>query len=105
LYIGNLISHQDASDVQRLVSSAGNVLHFKMMIHSDIGRRQGGFVIVELETEADAARVACALDGRSFKGGMLEVRAATAQEETAAGHPRMFGTMNMVDDDTPPPSI
>ena len=102
LYIGNVASHQHAGELEKLVSSAGKVLHFKMMMHDDIIRRQGGFAIVELETEDDASNVARTLHGRSFHGTTLEVRPATAVEETASGHPRMFDTMNMGDDPAPP---
>ena len=105
LYIGNLTSHQDAGEVERLVSSAGKVLHFKMMLHDDFIRRHGGYAIVELETEADAARVARALLAAPFHGNTLEVRLATAIEESTAGHPRLFGAMNMADDPTPPSSV
>ena len=65
----------------------------------------GGFAIVELESEADADRVARALIGHTFHATPLEVRGATAEEETASGHPRMFGTMNMGDDENPPTTV
>jgi RNA recognition motif-containing protein len=105
LYIGNLTSRQNAGEVQHKVSQSGKIAYFRMMSHRDIIRRHGGFAIVEFESEADAASVARALHGRSFHGATLEVRAATAQEETTAGHPRMFGTMNMADDQNPPKSV
>jgi RNA recognition motif-containing protein len=102
LYIGNLVSHADARELRRLVAGAGKVLHFKMMIHDDdLVRHHGGFAIVELETEEDASAVARALNGTTFMGTRMEVRPATAVEETASGHPRMFGTMNMDDDAAP----
>ena len=104
LYIGNITSREDADEVQRLAAGAGKVLHFKVMAHDDIIRRHNRFAIVELESEADAARVARALHG-SFRGMALEVRAATAEEESAAGHPRIFGTMNMGDDPVPPTDL
>ena len=102
LYIGNVKSHQDAGELERLVAAAGKVVHFKMMMHDDMIRRHGGFAIVELETEDDASNVARTLHGKSFQGTTLEVRLATAAEETASGHPRMFDTMNMGDDPVPP---
>jgi len=101
LYIGNLASRQDPGEVQRLVSRTAVVLNFRMMIHDDIFHRHGGFAVVEFESEADATRVAHALHGTSFHGTTLKVRAATAREETAAGNPRMFGAMNMSDDENP----
>src|ERR1043166_7854152 len=102
LYIGNLASHDDAREVERLVASVGQVLHFKMMVHDDFFRRDGGFAVVELESEADADRVAHALHGRPFNGSALERRPANAAGETACGPPRMFGSMNMGDDTNPP---
>jgi RNA recognition motif-containing protein len=104
LYIGNFRAREDAGELRRLVSAAGKVLHFKMMLHDDeMLHRHGGFAVVELETEEDAAAVARTLHGTPFHGTALEVRPATAREETASGHPRMFGTMNMGDDGPPPP--
>jgi len=102
LYVGNLPSRQDAAAVERFVSSCGKVLHIKMMAHSDFFRRYGGFALVEMESENEAITAIRALDGSTFHGNTLSVRAATAMEETAAGRPRMFGTMNMVDDPEPP---
>ena len=37
------------------------------------------------------------LHNSRFRGRTLSVREATATEETAAGHPRMFESMNFVD--------
>jgi hypothetical protein len=88
LYIGNFSSRQDPGEIERLVSWSANIVHFKMMTHRDINQRHGGFAIVELENEADAVRVNQALRGKSFHKANLEARAATAQEEAAAGHPR-----------------
>jgi RNA recognition motif-containing protein len=105
LYIGNFSSRQDAGEVERLVSRSGSIVNFRMMTHRDIIRRHGGFAIVELETQADAVRVAQALHGKSFHKASLEVRAATAREESASGHPRMFGTMNIADDVLPPTNV
>ena len=39
------------------------------------------------------------LHNSRFRGQTLSVRAATATEEAAAGHPRMFESMNFVNDD------
>jgi hypothetical protein len=102
LYIGNVVRHHGAGELETLVASAGRVLHFKMLVHEDMIRRHGGFAIVELETEDDASNVARTLHGRPFHGATLDIRPATAVEETASGHPRMFDTMNMDDDAAPP---
>ena len=102
IYIGHLASHADPRDLERLLSGVGKVLYFKMMLYDDIIRRHGGYAIAEMEIEGDAARAVHVLDGTLYQGYALQVRAATAEEETAAGHPRMFGTMNMADDAVPP---
>jgi RNA recognition motif-containing protein len=101
-YVGNLASHADPREVEALLSNVGKVLHFKVMADDDIMRRHGGFAIVEMEHESDAIRAVRTLHGTHLKGNKLEVRLATAAEETAAGHPRMFGSMNMDDDPVPP---
>ena len=98
LYVGNLASHADPREVEGLLSSVGKVLHFRMLMHEDVIRRHGGYAVVELESEADARAVMRALHGEPFHGEALDVRPATAVEETASGHPRVFGTMNMGDD-------
>jgi RNA recognition motif-containing protein len=101
LYVGDLASHEDAGAVVRLFSSCGKVLHFKVMAHADILCRDGGFAVVEMESEHDAILAIRTLDGSAFRGNTLKVRAATAVEETAAGRSRMFTTMNMADDPEP----
>ena len=98
LYIGNLASHADQREVVQLLAGTGTVLHLRMMTHDDLIRREGGFAIVEMENEADAIHAARSLHGTLFQGDNLEVRPSTAAEERAAGHPRMFGSMNMADD-------
>ena len=105
LYVGNLASHADPREVESLLTSVGKVLHFKMMAHEDFIRRRGGFAIVEMENESDAVQAVRTLHGTDLKGNELEVRPATAAEETASGHPRIFGTMNMGDElaSAPPP--
>jgi RNA recognition motif-containing protein len=105
LYVGNLASHQDAVAVERLFSCCGKVLHLKVMAHDDIFRHHAGFAIVEMESEHDAIGAIRTLNGSEFHGNTLTVRAATALEETAAGHPRIFGTMNMADEPQPPPNV
>lgn len=67
------------------------------MTYGDFIRRHGGFGVVEMRTKQEARTAIHALNNTEFRGGTLSVRAATAAEETAAGHPRMFETMNMTD--------
>ena len=59
----------------------------------------GGFGVVEMDTTQAARDAIRALDNWEFRGRTLTVRAATAAEETAVGHPRMFTSMNMGDDE------
>jgi hypothetical protein len=64
-----------------------------------------GFAVVEMECEDDAQAAMLMLNGSIHLGTRLTVRPATAREETAAGRPRFFGTMNMVGDSTPPTDV
>lgn len=98
IYIGNVASPRAGDELRTLVAGVGKVLHFRMLMHEDVIRRHGGYAVVELESEADARAVMRALHGEPFHGEALDVRPATAVEETASGHPRVFGTMNMGDD-------
>jgi RNA recognition motif-containing protein len=105
LYIGTLDSQRDSSTAKRLLSVYGRVLHFKLVAHPVPCCPHSGFAIAKMETEEDAQAAVLMLDGSAHFGTRLTVRAATAREETAAGHPRFFGTMNMIDDPEPPRSI
>lgn len=99
LFVGNLASHEDAGEVERLCAKSGRVLYARVMARLDLFHGHGGFAVAEMEDEADAMDAIRALDGTQFRGQMLSVRPATAAEETAAGHSRMFGPMNMTDDE------
>lgn len=103
LYVGSLASHEDEHELVRLFSTYGTVVYAKVVIDPDFFRRYGGFAVVEMETTEETANAIRALDQWEFHGHALTVRAATAAEESAAGHPRMFTSMNMGDDtpDTP----
>jgi hypothetical protein len=48
-------------------------------------------------SQEEAAAAMAALDGAMGCGTVVTVRWATAREQTASGHPRMFSSMNMVD--------
>lgn len=56
-----------------------------------------GYGVVEMQTEQEAAAAIRTLDGFEVRGRPLAVRWATAPEQTACGHPAMFGSMNMHD--------
>jgi RNA recognition motif-containing protein len=105
VYVGNLASSLDAGALQRLFSSCGKMLRFTAIGHPDIVRGRGGSAVVEMECEDDAILAIRTLDGTALHGNTLVVRAATAVEETASGHPRLFSTMNMADDAEPPTNV
>ena len=99
LYVGSLASHEDRRELTRLFSAYGTVVYAKVVVDPDLFRREGGFGVVEMGTMQAARDAIRALDNTQFRGRTLTVRAATAAEETAAGHPRMFTSMNMGDDE------
>ena len=99
LYVGSLASHEDGRELTRLFSTYGTVMYAKVVVDPDLFRRHGGFGVVEMDTTQAARDAIRALDNWEFRGRTLTVRAATAAEETAAGHPRMFTSMNMGDDE------
>ena len=107
LYLGNLPFRQEAGAVQRMIARCGNVVQFTMMEPVNVHRAgaDGGFAIAELESEHDLVTAIDSLNGRSFHGRRLTARAASAQEQSSAGQPRMFSTMNMGDDPNPPPNV
>ena len=98
LYVGNFASHEDAGAVEHLLSGYGKVLRCKVMAYDDFVRRHGGFAVAEMESEQQATNAIRALQGSTFRGNRLTVRAATAAEETTAGRSHKFSTMNMGDE-------
>src|SRR5438132_5900591 len=97
LYVGSLASHDDGRELTRMFSAHGTVVYAKVVPDPDLVRRDGGFGVVEMDTTEGARNAIRALDDSEFRGRTLTVRAATAAEQTAAGHPRMFTSMNMGD--------
>jgi RNA recognition motif-containing protein len=97
LYIGGLASHEDGGALARLFTPYGTVVYAKVMPYPDLIRRDGGFGVVEMRTRREARDAISGLHNIAFHGRTLNVRAATAAEQTAAGHPRMFGSMNIVE--------
>ena len=95
VYVGSLAGQENWRDLDALFCAYGTVVYAKVVAHDDLVRRHGGFGIVEMSTKLEARTAIRALDNSEFRGRTLRVRAATAAEETTAGHPRMFGTMNM----------
>jgi hypothetical protein len=99
LHVDGLASNADGPALARLFSAYGTVVYARIVNYPALFLHRGGCGIVEMET-ADGARNAMrALNDSEVGAPKLTVRAATAEEESAAGHPRMFTSMNMPDDD------
>jgi RNA recognition motif-containing protein len=96
--VGSLPPQEDGRAVSRLFSDYGSVLYAKIVVDPDLFRRDGGFGVVQMSTRREARAAIRALNNSEFHGRTLTVRGATAAEETAAGHPRMFESMNMGDE-------
>jgi hypothetical protein len=93
LYIGNLIP-ADSRELEELLGRFGPVRYAAVVAAE--GRTAGSrFGVVGMQSEGDARSAIRALDGFEIRGVLLNVRWATSLEQTACGHPVMFGTMNM----------
>ena len=97
LYVGNLTSHADVRELERLFSDHGAVQRAQVFESEDMFSRRGGFGIVQMRTEEEATAAAAALDGAEACGSVITVRWATASEQTASGRPRMYSPMSMTD--------
>jgi hypothetical protein len=93
LYVGNLDSKDD-QELGLLLSQFG-VVRYAAVVAGNGGAPGTRFGVAEMQTEADAEAAIRALEGSEFRGHLLTVRWATPPEQTACGHPPMFGTMNM----------
>ena len=99
LYIGNVASTDD--ELARLLSRFGAV-RYAAVLTGDGGAPGPRFGVVEMQTEDEAEAAIKALDGSEFGGRTIEVRWATPPEQTACGHPAMFGTMNVSNESETP---
>jgi len=97
LYVGNLRSHSDVRELERLFSHHGVVQRAQVHQMPDVFSRHGGFGIVQMGSQQEATDAIAALNGAAVCGTVIVVRWATAQEQSASGHPRMFSSMNMTD--------
>ena len=93
LYVGNLDSKDD-QDLGLLLAPFG-VVRYAAVVAGDGNTPGTRFGVAEMQAEDDAEAAIRALDGFEFRGHLLTVRWATPPEQTACGHPPMFGTMNM----------
>jgi RNA recognition motif-containing protein len=97
LYVGNLPPTGD-QDLERLLSRFG-IVRYAAVIGGDGATPGSRFGVVEMQTEDEAESAIEALDGSAFRGRVIALRWATLPEQTACGHPAMFGTMNMSEGD------
>jgi RNA recognition motif-containing protein len=97
LYVGNLGSTDDR-DLESLLSRFGTV-RFAAVVAVDRPTSGARFGVVEMQREDDARAAIRTLNGFEIRGRLLTVRWATPPEQTACGHPAMFGTMNMASGD------
>ena len=97
LYVGNLGS-LDGRELEQLLARFGTV-RCAAMIGGGAGGggapRDGRFGVVEMQSEDEARTAIRVLDGFEINGRPISVRWATPEEQTACGHPAMFGTMNL----------
>jgi cold-inducible RNA-binding protein len=104
LYVGNLGS-SDHRDLEDLLSRFG-VVRYAALVAGEATAGAGPFGVVEMQSEDDARSAIRALSGFEIRGAFLIVRWATPPEQTACGHPAMFGSMNLCNgvngDDAPP---
>jgi hypothetical protein len=97
LYVANLKSHADVRQLEREFCHHGVVQGAQVFESPDMFSRHGGFGIIEMGSQQEATTAIAALDGRVACGTVVAVRWATAREQTASGHPRMFSPMNITD--------
>ena len=97
LYVGNLTCTED-QELEQLFSRFGTV-RFAAIVAGQGADRGCRFGVVEMQSDTEARAAIRALDGFEIDGGGLTVRWATAAEQTACGHPAMFGTMNLSGDE------
>ena len=93
LYIGNL-GPAGGEALARLLSPFG-VVRYAAVLPGDGPACGPRFGVVEMQTADEADAAINALDGSEFGGRVIEVRWATPPEQTACGHPAMFGAMNV----------
>ena len=97
LYVGNLASTDD-QELEDLLSRFG-IVRYAAVVAGDGVTPGTWFGVVEMQTEDEAEAAIRTLNGSGFRGRLLTVRWATPPEQTACGHPAMFGAMNMSNGD------
>jgi hypothetical protein len=92
LHVHNLDPATNQRALQHLFAPHGGVFAAEVQVDGD-----QSLGMVEMGSVAGARAVAAALHGSNYNRRVLHVGRSTAAEETAAGHPRMFTTMNAGD--------
>ena len=81
--VGNLSPGVTEAEVRSIFVSHGTVERFKMMTDRWTGLRRG-FAFVEMADDAEAEKAIVALDGKEFKGKVLQVSPARPQVHRGA---------------------
>jgi RNA recognition motif-containing protein len=88
LYVGNLSSDVDNSDLEAMFAAHGSVRSAQVIVDRDTGRSKG-FGFVETGADGEAMAAISALNGADFKGRALTVNEAKPREDRAGG--RSYG--------------
>ena len=91
----------DDRELEHLFSRFG-VVRFAAVVAADGAAGGGRFGVVEMQSEDEARSAIRVLNGFEIRGVGLTVRWATPPEQTACGHPAMFGPMNSSEESDPP---
>jgi RNA recognition motif-containing protein len=88
LYVGNLGSDMNSSDLEQLLSEHGTVISAEVIGDRVTGKSRG-FGFVEMESEEQAQAAIAALNGQEHEGRTLTVNEAKPREQRGGG--RGFG--------------
>ena len=75
IYVGNLNYAVREAELQQVMEDFGAVTSVKVIMDRDTGRSRG-FAFVEMENDADGARVIEELNGAEFEGRTMVVKEA-----------------------------
>ncbi len=84
LYVGNLASDVDKTQLQELFATQGEIVSSRLSMDHETGG-PAGFGFVNMLNDADALRAISSLDGRNFMGRVIEVRLAKPRKASAPG--------------------
>jgi RNA recognition motif-containing protein len=84
----------DGLKLERLLSQFG-IVKYAAVVAGEGDPPRANYGVVEMQNDDEAEAAIKALNGCGFLGRLLDVRWATPAEQTACGHPAMFGAMNI----------